>query len=86
MERYLELELFLGGYGGLGAVAGVLVAALRDEVDRGGEAVDGQLVAVAQLVVALGQRAWGGKAARTPGFRNNNDNIINSVEQPEGLS
>lgn len=52
-HSYFELEFLLGCCRGFGAVAGVLIAALRDEVDWWGQAVDGQLVAVPQLVIAL---------------------------------
>lgn len=55
---YLELELLLGRYGGLGAVARVLVAPFRDEVDGRRQAVDRQLVAVPQLIITLCQCAW----------------------------
>lgn len=53
--RYLQLELFLGRDGRLRTLAGVLVAALRDEVNGRGQAVDGQLVAGPEFVVAFGQ-------------------------------
>lgn len=55
MWQYLELELLLGCYRGFGAVARVLVTALRDEVDWWSQAVDGQLVSVPKLVVTLCQ-------------------------------
>jgi len=74
-RRYLELELFLGGHGGLGAVGRVVVAALRDEVDRRSQAVDGQLVAVPQLVVALSQRTWVTRT-RTPVFKKTTDTFV----------
>lgn len=58
MSQHLELEFFLGCYRGLRAVAGVLVTALGDEVDRWSQAVDGQLVAVPQFIVTLCQSTW----------------------------
>lgn len=55
---YLELEFLLGCYRGFRAVAGVLVAAFRDEVDRRSQAVDGQLVAVPQFIVTFCESTW----------------------------
>lgn len=64
-EAHLELELLLGGSGGLGVVTGVLVAALRDQVDRRGQAVDGQLVTATQLIITLRQGAWNTDRGKT---------------------
>lgn len=64
-QPHLELELLLGSDGGLGAVAGLVVAALRDQVDGRGQAVHRQLVTVPQLVVTFCQSTVGQCDARS---------------------
>lgn len=60
MWQHLELEFLLGCCRRFGAVTLVLVAALRDEVDWWSQAVDGQLVAVPELIITFCQSTWGG--------------------------
>lgn len=55
---YLQLEFLFRCYRWFRAVAGVLVTALRDEVNRGSQAVDGQLVAVPEFIVTLCESTW----------------------------